>query len=278
MRAEWRFGRGWTEAELAARLARAETLPLNFAAREEDMTLERGWNQVESRAVVGHEPPGAPPPHGPFARLKEAVQRFAFSDPRIVRGHLAPSRPLEGRPMLLELRSLGLRFLCPVRIGAVRERTDAERTVFGYRFDTLGGHLEAGREWFLLTKDHRTGELRFQVRAAWRPGDFPNGWSRLGFQLLGRRYQRAWHHLAHVRLRELLRADLVARPGGAEGHARPHFAPSVLPVQFHARKGSARLLDGVEREVEQMRPDRRLHTVGLGVLAGMRSLAAPALR
>ena len=32
----------------------------------------------------------------------------------------------------------------------------------------------------------------------------PNVWSRVGFNLLAPRYQRAWHRLAHLRLRDML--------------------------------------------------------------------------
>ena len=67
--------------------------------------------------------------------------------------------------MLLELRSLGRRVLCPVRSGAVRERTDAERTVFGYRFDTLGGHLEAGRDAYVYFDNDARGLAPFDAMA-----------------------------------------------------------------------------------------------------------------
>jgi uncharacterized membrane protein/uncharacterized protein (UPF0548 family) len=259
---EWRWWRGWSKEEVSARLARASSLPLNFEMAEEEMTLENGWSQVESQAVIARARPGVPSGEDAFARLKQAVSWFGFSDPRIVHGHFDASVPLEGRPVLLELRSMGLHYLCPVRIGAVRSEDDGERTVFGFRYDTLWGHIEAGREWFLLSKDHRSGELRFHIKAAWRPGHFPNWWSRLGFELVGRRYQRAWHHLAHLRLRELLLSELEVEH---------------LPVLFYSRRGSGHWLAGLEREVERVRRDRLLTPVGFGVLAGMRSFSAPAL-
>jgi hypothetical protein len=59
-------------------------------------------------------------------------------------------------------------------------------------------------EWFLLAKEHTTGDVTFTVHAGWQRGDLPNVWSRIGFRLLVQRYQRAWHRLAHLRLRALL--------------------------------------------------------------------------
>ncbi|WP_257458264.1 DUF1990 family protein [Archangium lipolyticum] len=279
---EWRWLRSWSEDEITARLARASTLPLNFEVAEEEMTLENGWSQVESQAVLAHERPGPPSGDDAFAQLKHAILDLGFSDPRVVHGYFDAATPLQGRPVLLELKSVGLHYLCPVRVGAIRSGDEGERTVFGFRFDTLWGHIEAGREWFLLSKDHRSGELRFHIKASWREGHFPNWWSRLGFALMGRRYQRAWHHLAHARLRELLRTGLLERHGKAGGPPlpEPHLADlkiALKPVQFYSQRGMGQRLSGVEREVERVRRDRLLLPVGFGVLAGMRALSAPAL-
>jgi uncharacterized protein (UPF0548 family) len=93
--------------------------------------------------------------------------------------------------MLLEIQVWGQRYLCGVVVGALSDERHPDRTVWGYRYDTLAGHLEAGAEWFLLTKDHATGEIQFRIEARWREGQFPNWWSRVGFALLARRYQRA---------------------------------------------------------------------------------------
>ncbi|ATB32279.1 DUF1990 family protein [Melittangium boletus] len=275
---EWRWKSGWSDPELLARLGKAATLPLNFEGQEKDMTPDNGWSLVESQAIIGCDRPGAPSGDDAFARLKHAVTELGFSDPRIVRGHFDSAMPLLGRPMLLELRPLRvLRYLCPVRIRAVRSEQDEHRTAYGFSIDTLVGHVESGREWFLLSKDHRTGELRFHIKAAWREGEFPNWWSAVGFELMGRRYQRAWHHLAHMRLRELLsQGHLVQHPGGEEMQ-HTHLRVSRLPVQFFSQRGLSRRLVHVEREVESERGRDWLTTVGFGVLAGMRSMSAPAL-
>lgn len=197
--AEWRFGRGWPPGEIQRRLAALPRLPVTAAAAG-------GGARCWSRAIIALERPGPALPEGPFARACELVRGYEFSNPRIVRAHFDRDRPLPGRPMLLELRVLGLRFLAPVVVAEVRDRSGAGGTTWGFRYDTLDGHLEAGLEWFLVTKDHASGQVSFRIEATWREGQLPNWWSRLGFRWLAQRYQRAWHRLAHLRLRARLGA------------------------------------------------------------------------
>jgi uncharacterized membrane protein/uncharacterized protein (UPF0548 family) len=211
-----------------------------------------------------------------FERARTLVSRFAFSDGRIVVGHWRKNAHLRGRTVLLELKSLGLHFLCPVRIGEVRSEEKPDETVFGYRFDTLQGHVERGQEWFLLRKDHRTGEVSFHIEANWREGEFPAQWTRLGFALVGRRYQRAWHRLAHAHLRTAARRweDEDRR---ARGQAPRDGIERRAPVQFLAQKAQKPARIRVEQEAEHMSKDARISAVALGAVAGVRSLLAPAL-
>lgn len=203
--AEWRLLRSWGEEDLALRLRALDGLERNFDASE-PKTPEHGWRSHDSETTVGRERAGRPEPAGAFERAREAVVRYEFSDPAIVTAHFDPGAPLEGRRMLLELKALGLHFLAGTRVGAVREESTGAETIFGYRYDTLEGHVERGWEWFLITKSHATGDVRFRISAEWQPGDFPNQWSRLGFALVGVRYQRRWVRRAHARLRHLVEA------------------------------------------------------------------------
>lgn len=226
--AEWRVGRDWTEEELADRLRDMRERPLNFAASEEDMTTEGGWRAVRSEAVIGREGPGAPEEDGAFVRARQAVAAFQFSDPRIVVAHFEADRPLESRTLLLELKVFGLHYLCGARVTAVREEEDVDQSLFGWRYDTLEGHIEAGFEWFFLAKEHATGEIRFSIRARWRLGDFPNRWSRLGFHVLGPRQQERWHRHAHGRLAALARMSQSTLPVGRWGRGRiAHEGPAI---------------------------------------------------
>jgi uncharacterized membrane protein/uncharacterized protein (UPF0548 family) len=278
---EWRWLSGWTEEELVPRLERARALQRNFSEGAGEMTLEAGWSQVHSEGVLGHEPAGPPQPDGIFERARKVLDTFDFSDPRIVRWHFSADEPLPGRTVLLELKSLNqkLRYLCAGRVGGTRLEHGEKCSIYGFSFETLQGHIECGREWFLLKKDHESGEVRFHIEASWRPGEFPNWWSRLGFTLVGRRYQRAWHRLTHVRLRELTRRrpDLVgqsARSGKLEhsGHEL-----DLGPVQFYSRRAPGRRKTQVDEEVEVVNRGFILTPLGLGVLAGMRSMSAPTL-
>lgn len=180
------------------------------------MTRENGWIIDGTDAEVASEPQGPPLADGPFARARQALINYDFSDPSIVMGHFDPTTPLPGRNILLELKVLGLRFLCGARVHEVREEQEHGTTHFGFRYDTLQGHMEQGYEWFLLTKDHETGGIHFRIQAHWRMGNFPSWWSQLGFRILGERYRELWRRRAPDRLRRLARQPVtapVAEPG-----------------------------------------------------------------
>lgn len=189
--AEWRLFRGWSPAELRGRLDRLPGLARNFEALEEEMTGARGWHHYHSDAVVAREPEG----DAYFERARSALAHYRFSDPAIVTAHFEPDAPLLMRRQMLEVRVLGLRYLCPTVVTHVREAEG----VYGFRYDTLDGHIERGIEWFLLTKAP-DGAIRFRIEARWQRGELPNWWSRIGFLLLAGHYQRRWHRQAHRRM------------------------------------------------------------------------------
>jgi uncharacterized protein (UPF0548 family) len=187
-----------------------------------------GWRYYGSEGVIAREAPGAPVAGGPFERGRAAVAEYRFSDPAIVRAYFDFRAPLRGRRMLLELRALGLRYLCGVVVGEVEDSTIDGVFTFGYRYDTLEGHIERGAEWFLLAKQAETGDIGFSISAHWREGQFPNWWSRVGFEWLGPRYQRKWHHRSRLRL-----AGIIADgPGGT--------ARAVPRSMFHGAGARAR--------------------------------------
>lgn len=199
---EWRFGRGWTSGEIEERLRELESRAPNFEIPPDRRLPGGGWQEFATESLVGHEAPGPPLRDGLFQRAAESMIAWSFSDPGIVAGYFRPDEPLLGRHLLLEIRALGVRYLGAARVGAVRREPD----VFGYRYDTLQGHIEAGTEWFLLAKEMATGAVRFRIEATWRTGDLPNWWSRIGFPLLSPLYRRLWHHRAHQRLRRIANA------------------------------------------------------------------------
>lgn len=232
--AEWRFGRGWSELELKRRLVECARRRPNFSGTWETMKPEQGWNRYYSESVVAQEDPGPPAPDGAFARARAGVESFRFSDPSIVTVHFDPAEPLVGRTLLLEIKVLGLRYLCCAEVMELRSESDEHRTVFGFRYDTREGHIERGTEWFLLTKEHETGRIRFRIEAAWLPGDFPNWWSRAGFHVLAAHYQRKWHYRAQARLSQLARYGALRPPRPRPGrlaHEGPEIIFEVFPGQ-----------------------------------------------
>ena len=199
---EWRLFTGWTAEELRERLERLTSASVNFTGTEEELTGDGGWQHYHSDAVIVPQGDAAS-----FARARVALANYQFSDPRIVVAHFDPKGPLLGRRILLEIRVLGLRYLCPALVTHVRD----EASAYGFRYDTLDGHIERGMEWFLLTKD-ADGALRFRIEARWQTGDMPNWWSRAGFRLLSGYFQRRWHRRAHNLLSLLARYGSTARP------------------------------------------------------------------
>lgn len=201
--AEWRLRRRWSLPAIKERLVRAAAAPLNFAADPEEMTSEPGWHHYHSEAVIARDDEDGER----FTRARIALANYQFSDPAIVLAHFNPAAPLLGRRMLLEIQIFGFRYLCPAVVSRVRE----DPGVFGFRYDTLEGHIECGVEWFLLTKNER-GEIRFRIEARWKRGELPNWWSRIGFIVVSGYYQRKWHRLAHERLSWLAHRGSTQRP------------------------------------------------------------------
>jgi len=223
--AAWRLGRGWSEREVWRHLESLATAERNFPDDPDQLDASPNWLKYSSEAVVGREQSGPPLAEGPFIRGRIAITNYQFSDARIVIPHFDESTPLHHRRILLEMRAFRfLRFLGGVIIGAIRSKSVGEKTVFGYRYDTLEGHIERGSEWVLLSKDHNSGLIRFRISASWLPGDFPTWWSGLGFRLVGRHYQQKWHRRAHVLMARAVGSSGSSHSGSAskdEDYSRP---------------------------------------------------------
>jgi hypothetical protein len=153
---------------------------------------------------------------------------YEFSVPGIVEAHFQPDSPLLLRRMLLEIKVLGLRYLCPVIVSCVRDEADT----YGFRYDTLDGHIERGAEWFLLTRNPH-GVITFRIEARWQSGQFPNWWSRVGFLVVSGYYQRRWHRQAHGQLSLLAHDGLLpGRPIDAASRPRPG---GTVEFTYHPR-------------------------------------------
>lgn len=238
-RTEWRILRGWSDEELRERLERMASARRNFPEHPDSLRADDVWRYYRSHAQVGIEESGPPESDGAFRRMASAIAAYRFSDPEIVKGHFDPNAPLLGRRMLLELKPLFLRYLCGAVVGAIRDDADDQHTIWGFRYETLEGHVEIGAEWFLLEKSHRTGVITFAIEAHWKPGQFPNWWSYLGFKLLAPLYQRRWHRNAQTRLAAIGAGAVPAEPThtyGTAGTLEHEGAELEMPALRHDRE------------------------------------------
>jgi uncharacterized protein (UPF0548 family) len=226
---EWRIGRSWSTDELKLRMNALAGLSRNFDALEDELTIDHGWQHWYSEAVIAREEPHE---HECFKRAKVALANYEFSHPGIVIAHFDPTTQLLGRRLLLEIKVFGLHYICPALVTQVR---DEDHEVFGFRYDTLEGHIERGLEWFLLTKAPN-GEIRFRIEAKWQRGELPNWWSDIGFSLLAGHYQRKWHRQAHRRLSLLAHYGSTAMP--PTDHARLTHQGIDVKFVYHNRRKS----------------------------------------
>ncbi len=200
--AHWRYGRGWSKREIRQYLGELEQCEVNFQVPLDEMSEEAGWKQDQLEASLGHDRGGEL-----FERAKQALCGYEFSDPSIAVSYFDPEAPLLGRNMLLEFRAYGFHFLNGVRVRKVTEEPHAHGRIFGYRYETLRGHIESGVQWFTLLEDARTGEVRVRIEDCWQLGDPPNWWSAAGFVVIGEHFRERWRHRAVERLRRVAKPD-----------------------------------------------------------------------
>jgi hypothetical protein len=80
--------------------------------------------------------------------------------------------------------------------------------VFGYEYEALPGHIEAGRMDYEVHKRLDDGAVEFRAHAHSRASGEGPPWARLGFHLFGRRqqvrfYERCCERVARLTAREL---------------------------------------------------------------------------
>jgi uncharacterized protein (UPF0548 family) len=174
-----------------------------------------GWTFDVHRSPLGREAAGPPEEGGRWQRAREVVAAYGFTPPETVRAYYERGSALLGRDILLEARLPGLRFLMGVRVTAVADESDDERTLWGWSYETLQGHLERGRVDYELVKDHRTGEVEFIARSYSQLHPRAPRWMRFGWRLVGRRTQLRFYRRAGE---QLLRAQSVVEvPSGGAG-------------------------------------------------------------
>lgn len=196
----WRIARGWSREEIAAALRAQADRPVSYAIDTLDASECPAWTVEHTREYVGQEPPGPPLPDGPFSRMRAGIAGYRFAHPRLTEGHFDAEAPLLGRDILVLIKPLFVRLLAGLRVGAVLDETNDEESRFGFRLDTVAGHIMHGSEWMVVVKDHRSGAITMQIDVQWRPARLPTWWMAVGFRLIGRELQGRWRRLAARRL------------------------------------------------------------------------------
>jgi uncharacterized protein (UPF0548 family) len=126
-----------------------------------------------------------------------------------VRATWDPAAPLLGRVMVLRLRLWRvLSVRAPVRVTRVWDEEREGVRVFGFEYETLAGHVEAGRMDYEVRKERGDGGVEFRLHARSRPSGEGPWWARVGFRLVGRReqvrfYFRCCERIARLTAREL---------------------------------------------------------------------------
>jgi hypothetical protein len=189
------------------------------------------------RRELGSERAGPVQPGGLWERACAVVRDYAFTPPELLTAFYRADRPLRGRELLLVARFGLLRLLLGVRITRVLEETDQHRQAWGWRYETLRGHLERGWVDYRVVKDLDSGRVLFDVDSMWQLDPHAPLLMRLGWAMFGRRrqlrfYRRAGDQLAtHAAQCDPDRGErgpLVAVPADPRATARPWFAVALV--------------------------------------------------
>ena len=204
----------------------------------EDGSPEGHWHVDSGAVLIGQEPPGDPEPDGPGEIARQLVTRYEFADERILRAVYRQDQDLLGRDMLLEGRFFFLRFYFGVRVTDVCDETrdtgHGRERVWGWSYQTLGGHLEEGRISFEVIKNLDTGQIGFRVTGYSRAAEIPDPLVRFGFSLFGRHTQLRYYAAVQSRLYQLVQqaqgGEALPKPAVqadglvlAPASARPHL-------------------------------------------------------
>ena len=186
------------------------------AQAPEDGSPEGHWHVDSGAVLIGQELPGDPEPDGPWEIARQLVTRYEFADERILRAVYRQDQDLLGRDMLLEGRFFFLRFYFGVRVTDVCDETRAtghgRERVWGWSYQTLGGHLEEGRISFEVIKNLDTGQVGFRVTGYSRAAQIPDPLVRFGFRLFGRHTQLRYYAAVQSRLYQLVQQAQGGEP------------------------------------------------------------------
>ncbi len=178
-----------------------------------DSIDKKGWFVDCYQATLAKEPPGEPLSQGAFEAAKQAIRMYQFPDPKLIRAVFDPELQLPGRNMLMLAYFGGFSFTFGVRVTSVIDEIQTNKggekvQVWGYSYRTLKGHFEIGEIQFQVSKNHLTGEVRFDISSYSKPDRIPKFFYRVGFKLFGRKLQKHFAHSSIHRLQVISQAAL----------------------------------------------------------------------
>ncbi len=235
------------------RLARLAAKPVNFDPGALDVApLPAGWNVDDRRQRLPPETRGDPVRAGSWEIARRLIRGYEFADPSMVRAFYDPDKPLAGRDMLLELRTLGIvHVFVGVRVGEVydqvREVDGRRARVFGWFYRTLEGHVEAGQMDWQVWKWLDSGEVEFRVYAVSRTAPIANPFVRIGFWLLRDHERSVFLDSTNRRMRSFTELALEEeRPGERVRQAGPGLTARRLPAGDASHDQLARHVETAE--------------------------------
>jgi uncharacterized protein (UPF0548 family) len=232
------------------KLAELATTPVNYDADALDLEHPPpGWHVDIRCQPLPAEPPGDPVTEGSWEIARRLIRGYEFADPSLVRAHCAQDRPLEGREMLLELRTLGVvRVYVGVRVvrvyDEIRKVDGREARVFGWAYRTLRGHVEKGQMDWQVWKWLDTGEVQFRVHAVSRTAPIANPVVRVGFWILRNHERRVFLDSTDRRMRTFTELALEREQRGDRlREAGPGLTARRLPADDRSHEELARNVD-----------------------------------
>ncbi len=190
-----------------------ESLEFNYDDKTYHDSVDKlGWFVDKYDAILAVEPQGPPLVNGPFEVVKDAIGRYQFPDPDLIRAWFDPNIELAKRNMLMQAQFIGFKFYFGVRVTSVidEEVPSAGGTEkrWGYSYRTLKGHFEIGEIRFIVSKNLTSGEVTFHVDAYSKPDRIPNLFYRVGFKIFGRSLQNYFARSSIERLKAIAQASL----------------------------------------------------------------------
>ncbi len=219
---------GVSSIEAKRLLAQLRNRSVNYRAEE---VATASWNLDVRRFRLRSERAGTPEAGGVWQAACQLVADYEFSPPELVRAAYPPDEDLLGRTMLLEGRFAVVRLYLGVRITAViDERRHPDQRVWGFRYETLDGHLERGRLDYEVVKHEGSGHVEFVMTACSQRSPHLAPLLRLGWALFGRRRQLRFYRRCGQRMQNLTR-----EPARQASTAAPHDASTLVCAPSDAR-------------------------------------------